>query len=266
MSTKVSTRLLEKRRLTRAQKEARRRTVVLMVIATVAALCGVWWIATGPILRVHNVAIDGYSAADQAEVVQAIQIAAASGDALHLPVQAIRKAVQPMPWVEGVTVSHDWPRGVHVKVVQATPAVVAVAGSERWLVSTKGRVLGPDDRRSRRLPQMRTATLTVGGWLTADDRSVVKLVIALSPDVRGRIGDLQVTVDGLMVGRLVDSGTELRLGPPDQLWRKGRALDAVLARPETRELAGRAEYIDFSTPDAPVFGGIADETESSTSS
>jgi cell division protein FtsQ len=216
---------------------------------------------------VHQVTINGYDQADQAEVVRAIQIGAASGDALHLPVQAIRAAVAPMPWVENVTVTHDWPRGVRVNVTQATAAIVAFGSGKRWLVSSRGRVLGLDTTHVAGLPTMSVGELTVGEWLKNDRAVGVKLTAALSPDVRGAVRALHLDSAGLLVGRMANGRTVLRFGPPVDLWRKGRALDAVLANAETRKLAATATYLDLSAADAPVFGGLeTDASQASTTS
>ena len=237
-------------------------------VATCAVLAGAWWVATGPPLRVHNVSIVGYEhAADQGDVVRAIQVGAATGDALHLPVQSIRAAVAPLPWVENVAVSHDWPRGVHVKVTQATAAVVAVGAGKRWLVSSRGRVLGLDTANVAGLPEMSIGVgeLTVGEWLTGDRAHGVRLAVALSPDVRAAVRALRIDSAGRLVGRMANGRTILRFGPPVDLWRKGRALDAVLANAETRALAASAAYVDLSTADAPVFGGLqSDSAKAST--
>lgn len=267
MTTNVSTRFLDHRRRSLAVRQQRRRTVVLGAVATCAALAAAWWIATGPPLRVHQVTISGYDQADQAEVVRAIQIGAASGDALHLPVQAIRAAVAPLPWVENVTVAHDWPRGVRVSVTPATAAIVAIGSGKRWLVSSRGRVLGLDTSHVAGLPTMNVGELTVGEWLKNDRAVGVKLVAALSPDVRGAVRALHLDAAGLLVGRMANGRTVLRFGPPVDLWRKGRALDAVLANAETRTLAATAAYLDLSAADAPVFGGLeTDGSQASTTS
>lgn len=238
-------------------------------VATCAVLAGAWWVATGPPLRVHNVSIVGYEhAADQGDVVRAIQVGAATGDALHLPVQSIRAAVAPLPWVENVAVSHDWPRGVHVKVTQATAAVVAVGAGKRWLVSSRGRVLELDTANVAGLPEMSIGVgeLTVGE--AADGRSCARgqvSAVALSPDVRAAVRALRIDSAGRLVGRMANGRTILRFGPPVDLWRKGRALDAVLANAETRALAASAAYVDLSTADAPVFGGLqSDSAKAST--
>ncbi len=262
MRSNVSLRLLDHRRRVRADIHQRRRNVLLGMVVAAATCAAAWWVATGPPMQVANVSISGYSQADQAKVVQAIQIAAAQGDALRLPVQSIRAAVQPMPWVEDVTVAHDWPRGVTVSVTQAIPAAVAVADGERWLVSTRGRVLDRQDE-AVALPEVLVSSITRGEWLRGSRSAGLRLVLAISPDVRSSVRGLHVNPGGLLVGRLAQNGVELRFGPPTDLWRKGRSLDTLLANSETRQLMNRAEYVDLSTGDAPVFGGIETSQEPS---
>lgn len=263
MTTNVSTRFLDHRRRSLAGRQQRRRSVVLAAVALAAALAGTWWIATGPLLRVHEVTITGYTAPDQAQVVQAIQVGAAVGDALHLPVQRIRAELADYPWVENVAVQHDWPRGVRVKVIQATPALVAIVEGERWLVSSKGRVLGLEGTPRLALPEMAATKIKDGGWLSGEQALIVRLATALSPDVRGSIRNLHIDPSGLLVGRLGLDGPELRFGPPVNLWSKGRSLDAVLARAQTRKLAAGSAYIDFSSADAPAFGSQTTDPQAS---
>lgn len=266
MSTNVSTRLLERRRRTVASRHQRRRSVLLAAIATAAACAGGWWIATGPALQVRHVAINGYVEADQAAVVRAVQVAAVTGDALHLPVQRIRTALRDAPWVEAVSVRHDWPNGVRVDITQATPAVVAItSGGDRWIVSSRGRVLDLEGTAQLDLPQMTIDGASRGQWLKgAQQQAPVRLAAALSKDVRGVVRGLHVR-DGVLVGQLATTGTELRFGQLTDLWRKGRALDAILAAQSTQQTLAKTDYIDLSNAERPVFGGLpASETKGST--
>ena len=51
-------------------------------------------------------------------------------------------------------------------------------------------------------------------------------------------------------------GAELKLGPPRQLWAKGRALEAVLDSPKIAEKLALAGYLDVSAPKQPTLGGF----------
>lgn len=269
MSSNVSTRLLDRRRRSVADRYQRRRTVVLGAIAACATGAGVWWIATGPVLQVRHVAISGYREADQAAVVQSVQVAAATGDALHLPVQRIRTALRDAPWVEDVRVRHDWPNGVTVAITPATPAVIAItSGGDRWIVSSHGRVLAQEEETAQRdLPQMTIDAVSRGQWLKGPQQlAPVRLAAALSKDVRGIVRNLHVQ-DGVLIGQLATTGTELRFGQLTDLWRKGRSLDALLAAPSTQPTLTKTDYIDLSNAERPVFGGLpAGESQASTAS
>lgn len=265
MTTNISTRLMDRRARFVARRHQRRRTTLLGAVACSAACAGFWWIATGPALTVRHVSISGYTQPDQAAVVEAIQVGAVTGDALHLPVQRIRAALADSPWVEDVAVAHDWPRGVSVRITQATPAaIVTTASGERLLVSGKGRVLGPVGEDPVDLPVMTVDRAAVGESLIGIRRAPVTLAAALSPDVRGAVRDLRVRA-GVLAGRLDADGTELRFGKLTDLWRKGRALDALLSTPTSQGLVRKAAYVDLSNAERPVLGGLpADALQGST--
>jgi len=58
--------------------------------------------------------------------------------------------------------------------------------------------------------------------------------------------------DGELLGRLA-AGPELRLGPPDRIAIKARALTAVLDHLSPEE-ERTARYLDVSVPDRPALG------------
>ena len=62
-------------------------------------------------------------------------IAPATGD--------VAAAADRFPWVASVSISRDWPRGMAVRVTEATPAAVASFSDQAVLVSAAGRGAGP---------------------------------------------------------------------------------------------------------------------------
>ncbi len=268
MTTGVSTRLVDRRRAEMAVRHRRRRTVLLGGIAGAALLAGSWWVATGPLMKVSHVSVTGYTQPDQSRVVRAIQVAARNGDAFHLPTVEIERALAAAPWVSSVQVHRDLPRGLKVHIVESTPRVVAIAADgTRYLVSGEGRVLGGGDRvtpaHSEDLPQVHVTKATVGDYLPSGaERAPLTVAVAVSPDVSARVRDLRVQ-GGVLTGRLL-SGPEIRFGPPIDLQRKARSLDALLADPKAQEVLATARYVDVSSPERPIADGGPEAEKAST--
>ncbi len=255
MSTRAATGLIDRRRAVRHARHRRRRTALLGVVAGSAVVAGVWWLGSGPLLSVTSVEISGYRQADQALIVRTAQIAARHGTMLKLPTVAVREALGRYPWVQDVSVHHNWLRGIDITIVQATPAAVAITGDGRRLVvSRAGRVLG-DAGETRDLPAYRVPSLTVGAWLRGPaQRAPFEFLSAMSAAAGRRVHELRLE-HGVVVGRLA-TGAELKLGPPRQLWAKGRAVEAVLDSPKVAEKLATAGYLDVSAPKQPTLGGL----------
>lgn len=261
MSTRAATGLLDRRRALVQARHRRRRTALLAALAGSAVVAGGWWIATGPLLAVNSVNVSGYQQLDQAGVVRTVRIATREGTMLRLPTVAVREALAHYPWVADVRVHHNWPRGIDVQIVQATPAAIAVTASgERLVVSNTGRVLGADTG-TRTLPTFQTSATKAGDSLRGPaQRAPFEFLTAMSAETARRVRDLRVE-GGVLVGRLVE-GPMLRLGPPRLVWAKGRALEAVLANTKIAGSLSTAGYLDLSAPRQPTLGGFAVEPES----
>ena len=255
MSTRAATALMDRRRAVRHARHRRRRTVLLGLVAGSAIVAGGWWLGTGPLLSVTSITISGYRQPDQASVIRTVQIAARRGTMLKLPTVSVREALAGYPWVQDISLHHNWLRGIDVRIVQATPAAIAVTGDGRRLVvSQTGRVLG-DAGEIRDLPTYPVPALKVGAWLRGPaQRAPFEVLTAMSPELGRRIQDLRLE-RGVVIGRLV-TGAELKLGPPRQLWAKGRAIEAVLNSPKIAEKLATAGYLDVSAPKQPTLGGF----------
>lgn len=262
---RAGTAMIDRRRAVRHARHRRRRTMLLCGVAATATLLGAWWIGTGPVLSLTAVNISGYQQPDQAVVARTVQIAARHGTMLKLPTVAVREALAAYPWVEDVHLSHNWLRSADVTIVQATPVAVALtADGRRILVSSSGRALGVDGR-GRELPTYRVPNLTIGAWLRGSaERAPFTVLTSMSPVAARRVRDLRLQ-NGVLVGRLAH-GTELKLGPPTELWAKSRALEAVLRGPKIAEDLAVATYLDVSAPKQPTLGGVpeSDAGEAST--
>jgi cell division protein FtsQ len=244
-----------RRRIARAQGR-RRRLAVLLGVAALAALALLWWLAQGPLLAVSGVKVRGYDRDDRAALVAAIDEAASGGTMVSPATDEIRAAAAAFPWVASVSVQRDWPRRMTVDVTPARPVAVAAGPDGRTaLVSGAGRVLGPVPERAGlgwlRLP---AAPPAAGYALGEGDRAGLAFLAAAPPAAARRVRQLGVDATGALSGR-IDGGPVLRLGRPDDLAAKARALALVLGQVPAADLEA-ATYIDLRVPVRPAIGGL----------
>jgi cell division septal protein FtsQ len=258
MTSAASGALLARRRAVAAERGRRRRTILLCVIATAAAVAGGWWVVTGPPGRIASVEVTGYDGPDSAAVEETIRIVARRGTVVDPPVELLRQATAGFPWVEGLEVSRDLPRGISVQVLQARPGAVAVPDTgPRVLLSSSGRVLGPVPSPAPSVPRVRVGTVDLEPGQTITDpatRAALAFSEGLSAKVAVRVLGLHEE-RGALIGRLA-AGPELRVGLPEDLSAKAAALELVLGQLSAEEERS-ASYIDLSVPSRPAVGTLA---------
>lgn len=242
------------RRRNAVRRAHRRRMVATGAVGVVCAAFG-YWLATGPVLTVSGVTLHDYERSDAAQLEQVLsQAAERGGSLLAPPVGAIRRAALTSPWVKDVVVRRDWPMGLSVEVIPATPAVVArTASGSAVLISEDGRVMGPApaDAALGTIALPRTFTATAGAAVPPPTRAVVRFMDALDPELAARVTTIGVR-GGIVVGQLRD-GPQLRLGTPDHMVDKATAVVSVVAQVSADDLRA-APYLDASVPSRPVLG------------
>ncbi|MGD9571791.1 MAG: cell division protein FtsQ/DivIB [Thermoleophilia bacterium] len=246
----------ERRRAVARQQGRRRRSGVLLLLGAAVAAAFVYWIATGPLLAVHDVRMKGYDREDRGELIAALERAAGTGTILQPAVQEMQEAASAFPWVESISVARTWPRGLAVDVTEAEPVAVAAFGDQAVLVSATGRVLGPREG-SPGLGWMRldAAPPADGAALPDEARAGLAFMAALPPEVAARVRALSLGRDGALTARLT-GGPPLRLGPPERLAAKASALTLVLSSVSVAD-QGSATYIDLTFPERPALGTTA---------
>jgi cell division septal protein FtsQ len=245
----VDTGLLDRRRSIMGARARRRRTVVLAVLAGLATVGGGYWALTGPPVAIRHLTLSGYARKDRGALDWAARVAASSGTMVSLPTGRIREALAAFPWVGRVDVRRDWPWGIVVDVHQARAAAVVVPSrGQRMLVSASGRVLGPAPARPG-LPRIRMdgPPPAVGGSLTsAAVRAPLAFLAPLPREIARRVRRLGFDENGLLGARL-QGGPELRLGAPELLHEKARALVAIMRYLPVSE-ASSVSYLDLTVP------------------
>lgn len=245
--------LQQRRRSVVRARGRRRRSWALVAVGVAAALMALYWLATGPLLAVHQVDVRGYDRDDSAELVRALEGAAAGGTIVLPATGEMRRVAEAYPWVESVSISRTWPRALTVDVVQARPAAVVTSGGTAAMVSASGRVLGPVTP-SARLGTigLGTAVPEPGQALDESAREVVRLFASLPPKLAARVQDVRIDRSGVVTAAL-SGGPALRLGRAERMEAKARALRLMLADVPPSELAG-ASYVDLSVPENPALG------------
>jgi hypothetical protein len=258
--------VVARRRQIARDEGRRRRSTLLSCLGLAAVAVLAYWLLTGPLLAIHGVTVRGYHRADRDDLVAALTRTAEDGTVLSLPVARLEAVAHQYPWVGGISVAREWPRGVAIDIFPATPAAVAATRQGAVLVTAEGRVLGPVPKEAG-LGWLRLSEKgpppSPGEMLPDADRATLAFLAAADPDVARRVRELRVTRGGQMTGRLT-GGPELHLGSTDRPAAKAIALGLLLAHlsPEDEQTA---PYIDLSFPERPALGPPSttlDETSS----
>lgn len=248
---------LESRRRDVARARARRRRMAVLagIGVVVCALAG-YWLATGPVLTVNSVTLEGYHGPDAAQLASAVTAAAEKGGSLlSPPVGNMTEVAQRFPGVKTITVSRDWPLGLTVHVIPAPPAAIVGAKGERSVVvSARGLVMGLAPKHLNRPSIVLYQPIPAYGKpLPSWAMQVLGFLAVLEPHTRNRVEEITYS-QGQLTAQLVD-GPALVLGALNQLPEKAAAINAVLAAiPEATER--RATYLDVSVPERPALGGV----------
>jgi len=218
---------------------------------------------------VRTIAVEGAPPAVERQV-RAVLADQAGVSLLRLDRGAVRRRVESVPAVAGVTLDRAFPHTLRLVVVPEEPVAVVRQGAKAWLLSARGRIVQSVDPRARRgmtrvwIP--RTTHVTVGGFLPANHATAVARALALAGTFPAHIVRASLRIDGLRF--VLRNGLELRLGDPTDIRLKlaiaRRMLHVVHAD------SSSTGYLDVSVPDRPVAGAATldspVEVETSTSS
>jgi cell division protein FtsQ len=233
-------------------RAARRRLLVLALVAVALGALYMLWFRDSSLVRVQRVTVTGLSGTDAPRERAALVAAAKRMTTLHVDEDALRKALAAGATVEAIHVQANFPHGLRIEVVEKAPVAVVVYGSERVAVGSGG-VLLPDIRPiPRSLPSIEVGALPSAGRLGhGRARRLVAAAAAAPPPLRPRLLRLrEIPAKGLVA--YIRRGPEVILGAPTDLGAKWTAVAAILADGTSRG----ASYIDVSLPDRPVAGGL----------
>ena len=120
------------------------------VLATLGVIAGIVWAIDQPI---QTVAVAGsFQRVSPADVERAVKQSARGAGLVSVNLQAVRSAVQHLPWVDTVSVQRSWPRGLKVTIAEQ---VAAARWGETGLLNTRGELFASEARHiPLELPQL----------------------------------------------------------------------------------------------------------------
>ena len=240
---------------------------VLLGLALLAAGGVAYFAAVSTsVFAVRSVVVSG---ADRslAHDVRASLAGARARSLVGLDVADLERRVEALPTVASAAIDRSFPHELAVTVVPERSAAVLRRGADSWLVSVRGRVMGPLGHGARPvLPRIwlgRGARIEPGSMLSGDDAAAVLAVAPLAGSGLGlRVASALATHDELTLR--LRSGLEVRLGDGTQLPLKLAVTASVVP-----QLDDTVAYLDVAVPERPVAGADADpqvgvETQPST--
>jgi cell division septal protein FtsQ len=171
---------------------------------------------------------------------------------------ALVRELEALPSVRSATYDRAFPSTLRIFVRAERPLAV-ISGSARWIVSERGRVIGPatEDMRGH-LPHFRLPTGTTlhpGAFVTAPAARVILAALAVAPRrFLAAIDDVRLQAGALTLGLRAPWGTpELRLGEPVDVKLK-LAVAALVLRSLAAAERPSVAYVDVSVPERTVIG------------
>jgi cell division septal protein FtsQ len=205
---------------------------------------------------VQRIEVDGASPEVAAQV-QALLHSYEGRSLVALDAKAVEQHVDGLPAVRSSNVDRAFPHTLRVLVVPELPVAVLRRGPDSWLVSARGRVIGPITRgRHPALPRIWLPSRTdiAVGALLADEpgglaaRSLAAFVGSGFP---GRISFVRALDGQITLG--LRGGLEIRLGAPVDLRLKIAIANGILPT-LALPAAGGPDYLDLTVPERPVAG------------
>lgn len=114
-------------------------------VGSVAAVCAlaaaVTWTLDQPI---QSVSVSGrFQRVAPVDVERVVKQQVRGSGLLSVNLDAVRKAIHTLPWVDAVSVQREWPRGLHVLVIEQ---VAAARWGETGLLNTRGELFSKNER------------------------------------------------------------------------------------------------------------------------
>ena len=210
-----------------------------------------------PVFALQKVKVVGAPANVRQSVLQELEETRGTS-LVSLDGDAVVRRLEALPSVQSVTYDRAFPHTLRLEVVPEDPVAVVHQGSARWIVSVRGRVIGPTTAEAAAdLPLIRYASETpLAAGQFVPDQGIRTVLAALAdapqrmllPIQTGRFDDGELTF--VLAG---EGGTRplLLLGEPLDVWTKLHVAALVLRKLDLEERADLT-YLDVTLPDRPV--------------
>jgi cell division protein FtsQ len=110
------------------------------VLGVCVVVAGVTWTLDQPI---ESVSVSGrFQRVAPVDVERVVKQSVRGAGLLSVNLDAVRQAIHTVPWVDAVSVQRDWPRGLHVLVIEQ---VAAARWGEAGLLNTRGELFSRDE-------------------------------------------------------------------------------------------------------------------------
>jgi cell division protein FtsQ len=227
-----------------------RRSLAIGFGVLAVALGGYLIARESPLFAIDRIEVQGASPQVAGEVRQALD--SFSGRPLvGLDGSAVLRTVDALPTVVSASYDRAFPHTLRITVVPERPAAVLRRGSDSWLVSMRGRVMGRLAATALpKLPRIWISTHTsvqTGAELTAAGAATAARAVGLAGAFGARVASASYT-GGVVVFHL-RSSVELLLGDGGDIKLKVAVADRLLD-----VLPTGSTFVDVSNPGRPVSG------------
>jgi cell division protein FtsQ len=217
---------------------------VALLIAALGWL-GWAWLRDSSLVRVDQVRVTGLTTRDAPAIRRTLRQAAMRMTTLNYSEAELKRAVEPFPAVQSVSVDADLPDKLVISVREHRPVAALVSGDARRVAVASDGTLLPHER-DVRLPVVKVDAIPGDGHLGRGAESGLVRVIAGAPEeLRPLLVRAYRARDGVRVA--VDGGPTLRFGAPIRLAAKWASAARVLADTP----AAGAESLDLRIPERP---------------
>jgi cell division protein FtsQ len=116
-----------------------------MSVGSVVAVCAVAAIVTWALDQpIRSVSVSGrFQRVAPVDVERVVKQQVRGAGLLSVNLDSVRHAIHSLPWVDAVSVQREWPRGLHVLVIEQ---VAAARWGETGLLNTRGELFSNDER------------------------------------------------------------------------------------------------------------------------
>jgi cell division protein FtsQ len=217
-------------------------------IGSTALVASAWGLTRSPLFDVDRIDVTGAVHTPTGEAVATAHVRRGQAMTEVAPASAVRR-LESLPWVRDARVERRWPGTVAIVLAERVPIARARDERGRWvLVDRTARVLGPDAGDTV-LPALEGVSPAgpAGSALAPEGAAAVAVGATLPANLRPWVDGIVSLPGGRVDVRLKPVGT-LRLGGPERLAEKWRAVAAVLSSVDGRDLA----VLDVENPDTPL--------------